>query len=132
MPLRVLGVASEAFPLVKTGGLADVVGALPRALANEDVDVRTLVPGYAGVLRSLEERSVVRRFSRLHGGPAQILAACVGDMRLFVLDAPHLFDRPGNPYLGSDNKPWPDNAQRFAGLAQAAATIARDGGGEFL
>jgi starch synthase len=131
LTVSVLGVASEIFPLVKTGGLADVAGALPRALADEDIDVRTLVPGYPDVLRLLDERSVVRRFARLQRGPAELLAARVADARLFVIDAPHLFDRPGNPYLGPDGKPWPDNAQRFAGLAQAAATIARDGSGGF-
>ena len=44
--LRVLAVASEFFPLVKTGGLADVVGALPAALAPAGVEVTTLLPGY--------------------------------------------------------------------------------------
>ena len=132
MTITVLGVASEAYPLVKTGGLADVAGALPHALADEDIDVRTLVPGYPDVLRALDERRIVRDLPRLQGGSARILAARVADMRLFVIDAPHLFDRAGNPYVGPDGKPWPDSAQRFAGLARAAATIARDGGGEFV
>jgi len=131
LTVRVLAVASEAYPLVKTGGLADVVGALPRALAEEGIDVRTLVPGYRDVLSALGERSVVRRFPTLQGGPAQLLAVDVTDTRMFVLDAPHLFDRPGNPYVAPDGKPWADNAQRFAALAQAAASIARDGIGDF-
>ena len=67
--LTVLSVASEVFPLVKTGGLADVVGALPAALAPEDIDVRTLVPGYPAVLKALGEdvapMSALDRFARL-------------------------------------------------------------------
>lgn len=131
MTLPVLAVASEIYPVVKTGGLADVVGALPRALAAEGIDVRTLVPGYGDVLRRLDERSVIREFPALNGAPAQLVAARVGDLRLFVLDAPHLFDRPGNPYVGSDGTPWADNAQRFAALAQAAASIASEGADDF-
>ena len=53
MPLDVLAVASEVFPLIKTGGLADVVGALPEALRDEGIRVRTLLPGYPAVLRAL-------------------------------------------------------------------------------
>ena len=131
MTVRVLAVASEAYPLVKTGGLADVVGALPRALGGEGIDMRTLVPGFRDVMAMLGERSAVRRFPMLHGGPARLLTANVAGMHMFVLDAPHLFDRLGNPYVGSDGKPWADNAQRFAALAQAAVSIARDGVGDF-
>jgi starch synthase len=131
LTVSVLAVASEAYPLVKTGGLADVVGALPRALAAEGIDVRTLVPGYPDVLRALAARNTVRPFSSLHGGPANLLAAKLAGMELFVLDAPHLFDRPGHPYVGPNGEPWADNWQRFAALAQAAALIARDGVGAF-
>src|SRR5262249_44199191 len=53
-PVRVLSVASEVYPLVKTGGLADVAGALPIALKAAGIDVRTLVPGYPGVMKALE------------------------------------------------------------------------------
>ena len=57
--LRVLAVASEIYPLIKTGGLADVVGALPAALAPEDVQVRTIVPGYPSVMAALSEAETV-------------------------------------------------------------------------
>ncbi|MDU6725871.1 MAG: glycogen/starch synthase, partial [Bradyrhizobium sp.] len=56
-PLRILSVASEVYPIVKTGGLADVVGALPWALMAEDVEVRTLIPGYPAVMLALEQVS---------------------------------------------------------------------------
>ena len=55
VPIKVLSVASEMYPLVKTGGLADVVGALPAALAPFDVEMRTLLPGYPAVLAPLRD-----------------------------------------------------------------------------
>src|SRR6266545_2825886 len=99
--LRVLSVASEAYPLVKTGGLADVVGALPAALAREGIVLRTLLPGYPAVTD-----------------------ARAGGLDLLALDAPHLYARAGNPYVGPDGKEWPDNALRFAALCECAAGIA--------
>ena len=121
--MRVLSVASEIFPLIKTGGLADVVGALPRALAPLDIEMRCLVPGYPKVLREIGDAEVLHRDADFFGGEMRILAARAHDLDLFVLDAPHLYDRPGNPYTASDGTDWPDNAQRFAALARAGASI---------
>ncbi len=122
--LKVLSVASEVFPLVKTGGLADVAGALPGALVREDVDMRTLIPAYPQVRHKLGDGvEVASEYEDLFGGPARILAGRVAGLDLFALDAPHLFDRPGNPYLGPDGQDWPDNARRFAALGRAGADI---------
>jgi starch synthase len=121
--LRVLSVASEVYPIVKTGGLADVAGALPAALRTEDVVVRTLMPGYPAAIEALPSATEVLALKDLFGGPARLLGGTHGDLDLFVLDAPHLFARPGNPYLGPDGKDWPDNAFRFAALARVAAEI---------
>ena len=121
--MKLLAVASEVFPLVKTGGLADVMGALPRVLAKQGVDVRTLLPGYPAVLAALTEAEPVHAVAALHGGAARVLAAKAAGLDLFVLDAPHLFDRPGNPYVGPDGADWPDNPQRFAALARIAADL---------
>ncbi len=123
--LKVLSVASEIFPLIKTGGLADVVGALPAALAREDIAAITLAPGYPALLAKLAGGAPVRRYARLFGGPATLLAAAAGPLKLFVLDAPHLFTRPGNPYLSPDGLDWPDNAMRFAALARVGADIGK-------
>jgi starch synthase len=125
--LSVLSVASEVFPFVKTGGLADVVAALPAALAHEGVSVRTLVPGYPALIDALRDPRAVHAFDRLHGGPAQLLASHTAGLDLLVLDAPHLYARPGNPYLGPDGRDWPDNPLRFAALAECAAAVARGG-----
>jgi starch synthase len=57
--LRVLSIASEAFPLIKTGGLADVAGALPLAMPREGVEMRTLLPGYPAVKAKLEKAEAV-------------------------------------------------------------------------
>jgi starch synthase len=123
--VQVLAVASEAYPLVKTGGLGDVVAALPAALAREGIATRTLVPGYPAVIGALRAAETAHTYALLHGGAARLLAARHAGLDLFVLDAPHLYGRPGNPYLGPDGEPWPDNALRFAALGQCAASIAR-------
>lgn len=121
--VEVLAVASEIYPLIKTGGLADVVGALPAALSAEGVRVRTLVPGYPAVIEALDRSEPAHRWSDLLGGPATALSGRARGLDLFVLDAPHLFDRSGNPYIGPDGGDWPDNAQRFAALSRAGAAI---------
>src|SRR5262245_7473535 len=123
--LHVLAVASEIFPLVKTGGLADVVGALPPALARENVATRTLIPGYPSVLEKLTDVTVAHAFPQLHGGPAQLIVGQAAGLDLFVLEAAHLYARSGNPYVGPDGHEWHDNGLRFAALATAAAAIAR-------
>jgi starch synthase len=121
--LKVLSVASEIFPLVKTGGLADVAGALPAALAREDVEMRTLVPAYPAIIAKLADASPAHEYDDLFGGPARVLAGEVAGLHLFAIDAPHLFNRPGNPYLGPDGLDWPDNARRFAALGRVGADI---------
>ena len=121
--LKVLSVASEIFPLVKTGGLADVAGALPAAVAREGVEMRTLVPGYPAVIAKLADAATAHEYADLFGGPARVVAGKAAELDLFAIDAPHLFDRPGNPYLGPDGLDWPDNARRFAALGRVGADI---------
>lgn len=129
--MRVLSVASECAPLVKTGGLADVAGALPAALAREGVHMRTLLPGYPAVMAALSDAPEILRFDDLFGGWVRILAAQVAGLDLLVIDAPHLFGRPGNPYLGPDGRDWPDNPERFAALCWAGAHIGTHGAGDW-
>lgn len=121
----VLAVVSEAFPLVKTGGLADVAGALPAALAPEGFAVRTLLPGYPAVLAKLEGAQPVARWPDFFGGEARVIAGRASGLDILALDAPHLYDRPGGPYAGPDGADWPDNGLRFAALAWAGAQVAR-------
>ncbi len=125
--MKVLSVASECVPFAKTGGLADVVGALPGALAQLGVEVRVLMPGYPTVKTMLPEDAEACEFERLPGGRARVLTARAGGLDAIVLDAPRLFDRPGNPYLGPDGRDWPDNHLRYGALCRAAARIAVSG-----
>lgn len=124
MPLRVLSVTSEAVPLVKTGGLADVAGALPAAVAPHGVEVTTLLPGYPQVLARLGRKRVVHTWDSLLGEPARLLGGMLGDSPLVVLDAPSLFVRDGSPYLDPAGRDWSDNWLRFAALGRAAADLA--------
>ncbi|WP_099045488.1 glycogen synthase GlgA [Pseudoponticoccus marisrubri] len=121
---NVLSVTSECVPLVKTGGLADVAGALPGALAPFDVRMRTLIPGYPAVIAALEGAQGVAEFASCFGGPARVLEGRAGGLDLLVLDAPHLFDRGAGIYLTADGIDWPDNPERFAALSWVACEIA--------
>jgi len=121
--VRVLSVASEIYPIIKTGGLADVAGALPVALKAEGIEMRTLVPGYPAVMDALGAAETLLEWPLFFGGTTRLLAASHGELDLLVLDAPHLFARPGNPYLSPEGVDWPDNGLRFAALARMADNI---------
>jgi starch synthase len=123
---RVLSVASECVPLVKTGGLADVVGALPGALAAVGWDMRVLLPAYRALQGICADWPVVWREEDLWGGPGVVRAGEVAGISVLLLDAAHLYDRDGGPYAGPGGD-WGDNAQRFAALSWVAAGIARSG-----
>lgn len=123
--LEVLSVASEAFPLIKTGGLADVVGALPAALAPHGVSMRTLLPGYPKVMGALTGGRELYYFDNYFGGTARLIAGRAGGIDIIALDAPHLYDRPGNPYLNPSGTDWSDNWQRFAALSFTAYELGR-------
>jgi starch synthase len=121
--IEVLSVASEIYPLIKTGGLADVAGALPAALAETGVTMRTLVPGYPAVTSKMTSGREVAAFDDLFGVPARLVAGRVEGLDLIVLDAPALYDRPGNPYMGPEGWDWPDNWKRYAALSWVAAEL---------
>lgn len=123
---RVLSVASECVPLEKTGGLADVVGALPAALAAVGWDMRVLIPAYRALRAEAKSWPVVFEEPDLWGGKGRVLAGEVAGVSLLLLDAPHLYDREGGPYSSSKGE-HPDNAVRFAALSWVAARIAREG-----
>ena len=123
---RVLSVASECVPLVKTGGLADVVGALPGALAGTGWDMRVLLPAYRALRAQAKGWPVVWEEADLWGGPGRVLAGEVAGVPLLLLDAAHLYDRDGGPYSGPTGD-HPDNAIRFAALSWVGARIAREG-----
>lgn len=128
---RVLSVASECVPLVKTGGLADVVGALPGALAPLGWDMRVLMPAYRPIRALAADWPEVWYEGGLWGGEGRVRMGRVEGMTVLLLDAPHLFDRDGGPYSGPGGDWW-DNALRFAALSWVAAQIARHGIGDWV
>ena len=129
MVMKVLHVAAEVYPLVKTGGLADVVAALPPALAAAGADVRLLLPGLPAVLEAVQSARTVLNIGACFGAMRVrlLLARMPGSqLPVYVVDAPHLYHRAGGPYQGPDGAEWPDNLQRFALLGWVAAHLAAD------
>ena len=124
--LRALHVVSELYPIVKTGGLADVATGLTRALRALGVDARVVIPGYPAVMSALRDaHEVLRDPGLFQGGPARILdAQTVDGAPLYVLECPGLFERAGGPYVDERGKDFPDNHRRFAALGWAAARLA--------
>ncbi len=125
--MRVLFVTSECYPLVKTGGLADVSAALPPALNALGADVRLLLPGYPAVLDGLEGKSMVRPLTGLPGGlQARLVLGRLPDgTQAYAIESAALFARTGNPYLAPTGGDWADNHLRFAALGWVAAEFGR-------
>jgi starch synthase len=117
--LRVLHVAPECAPMVKTGGLGDVVEALPEALRAAGIDALTLLPGYPAVLAHVGSAQQVGKLNLL-GFDCRLLRAD----SLLVVDCPPLYVREGGPYQSSEGRDWDDNPMRFGVLSRAAALLA--------
>lgn len=128
--MRVLFASSEVYPLIKTGGLADVSGALPAALAENGVDVRILMPAYPQAVAASGAKKAAGRLGDPFGigAEAQLLSGRMPDsgVPVWLVDCPSLFDRDGGPYQDSQGRDWPDNALRFALLSWAAARLCTD------
>ena len=125
--MKVLHAAAEVFPLVKTGGLADVLGALPEALIAAGADVRLVLPGLPAILKGMNKLKVVCELGAVFGAGRVTLRLgrmAHNQVAAYVIDAPYLYQRPGNPYLAADGSEWPDNLQRFALLGWTAAHLA--------
>lgn len=124
---KILYISSEAFPLIKTGGLGDVAGSLPRALQKNNQDVRLLLPAYREILDKVKKQKCIAEISHYDRTIRLLETVLPGTtVKTWLVDCPEAFDRAGNPYLDKDNKPWADNAFRFALFAQVAVDIALD------
>lgn len=122
--MKILHVAAEMFPLLKTGGLADVVGALPFAQQQlHHADVRLLLPGYPAITAALPQSPIVT-VQQTFAGKITLRYGIYNGLGIYIIDAPHLFDRPGNPYHDDNYHDYADNYLRFALLAFIAAELA--------
>ncbi|MGN6389568.1 MAG: glycogen synthase GlgA [Burkholderiaceae bacterium] len=125
--MRILHVCTEIHPLLKTGGLADVAAALPPALVRLGCEVRMLVPGFPAFMRGIEGLSEVAALPPRFGAPdARLLAGRLPGTGIpaYVIDAPALYDRPGDPYSDANHHAYPDNHLRFALLGRVGAQLA--------
>ena len=128
---KILFVASEAYPLVKTGGLGDVLFSLPHALHARGENIRLLLPGYRALLRQLEQVRILGWLD-VRGAEGNVSVRILETHHpelafpLWVVDCPQLFDRDGNPYVGPGGRDWDDNAERFTVFSRAAALLAQD------
>jgi len=128
--MRILTIASEAVPFAKTGGLADVIGALPLSLARLGHDVDVVMPRYRGVTVGQQTGGVTVRLGGqvseagiwiVESGPDRLRASRFGEsaeVRTIFIDQPHYFDR--DFLYGTAGQDYPDNPERFAFLASAA------------
>jgi len=125
--MKVLQAAAEVYPLIKTGGLADVMGALPQSLRAQGADVRLLLPGLPGILDAVLHAKRVCTLGPLFGAARiSVLLARMPytELPVYVVDAPMLYRRAGSPYQDSSGAEWPDNLQRFGMLGWVAAQLA--------
>lgn len=123
---KILFVTSEARPLIKTGGLGDVSGALPIALKELKQDIRIILPAYREAIRRNGPYTIASLVFHPETHPIRLLEGRLpgSDIPVWLVDIPSLFDRPGNPYLGPDGRDWHDNALRYGMFARAVTTIA--------
>lgn len=125
--MRVLFVTSEVYPIIKTGGLADVSSSLPEALCNLDLDVRVLLPGYPAALRVAREKGS-KIIAQLQVGEHEVTlheTVIPGTaVNVWLVNCPPLFDRPGSPYQNDRGEDWEDNASRYHLFASVAVLVA--------
>ena len=125
---KILFVTSEAHPLIKTGGLADISGSLPKALAGQDVDVRLIMPNYQAIKTT--EEIYYKSTVRVNNTDAHILETRLPDTQVpvWLVDCPEFFGFPGNPYVDEQGNAWPDSAERFALFCRVAVEVAMNRG----
>jgi starch synthase len=123
---KILFVTSEAYPLIKTGGLADVSSSLPKALAELGQDVRLMMPNYQAVNSQGDKRWLGSL--RIYNSDVSIFETFLpgSEVKVWLVDCPNFFDYPGNPYTDAEGIAWPNNDERFALFCHVAAACAMD------
>lgn len=124
--MRILFISSEAHPLIKTGGLADVSGSLPAALRQLGADVRLLIPGYPAVLEKLKNCQPIATIGQLPFVDSATLI--LGEMpdtgvAVMAIDCPTLYQRGGGPYIDTGGRDWEDNPLRFGILSRIGTVL---------
>ena len=124
--MKVLQVSAEIFPLIKTGGLADVAAALPVALNAAGCDTRLLLPGFAPIMADLRASKVLAVLAAPWGERLVVRRGHLAslDLLAYVIDRPELYCRPGTPYEDLQHQPFADNYRRFALLGWVASRLA--------
>lgn len=126
--MKVLQVGAEIYPLIKTGGLADVLGALPQALCAQGADLRLLLPGLPGIIDAVLHGRRLAQVGPVFGAAQVTLWRAqmpYSRLPVYVIDAPFLYRRGGGPYQDRHGNEWADNLQRFGLLGWVAAQLAQ-------
>jgi len=126
MAKRILFATSEVYPLIKTGGLADVSGSLPRALQAAGHEVRVILPAYGDLTDRLDQAYTVGRFD-VGGTEVELIETILpgSDVITWLISNEKAFVRSGNPYMNQNGNPWVDNAQRFHLFDKAVVELAQ-------
>ena len=123
--MRVLYVSTEVYPALKTGGLADVNAALPRALIALGADVRLLLPAFPSIVAAASSVVPCAGLGPMFGANSvRILRGKLNDVPVYLIDVADFYARAGNPYIDAHGQDWPDNLQRFALLGAIASRFA--------
>ncbi len=128
--MKVLFVTAEFADLARVGGLSEACAGLAGGLLQIGLDIRVLMPAYPGVL---DASSPITWTGKLPGraklpGCRIGLAILDNGIKLYLVDSPTLYDRPGTPYVSAEGQGWPDDHLRWARLALAATEIAGGSG----
>ncbi|MGD0958850.1 MAG: glycogen synthase GlgA [Methylomonas sp.] len=123
---KILFACSEAHPLIKTGGLADVAGSLPMALAELGQDIRIIMPNYQAI-KNCEPGHYLCTV-RVNNSDVHLLETRLPNSELIVwlVDYPPFFNFPGNPYHDESGVPWANIGDRFALFCRIVVEVAMD------
>jgi len=122
---RTLLVTSEAVPLIKTGGLADVIGALGATLTARGMDACILMPAYPAAIERAVGLKKICDLPALPGGDGELLQGKMPGtgVRILLLRLALFDQRTSNPYVDHSGHEYEDNALAFGSLCHAAVRI---------